>query len=274
MRSEEAEKVRPSIEVRRIDLEFSSALGARYAGDNPLLSALFAALSVAFPPGERFFIASVRHYLPEVKDKALRKAIFAFIGQEANHTKEHLVFNQFLDDVGYPALAMQEWVTRRIEDMQSRSTPAQCLARTAALEHFTAIMASAVLGHPELLERMPEEVAKLWAWHAIEEIEHRSVAFDVYQEMVGDEALRLRTMRVVTAFFCTLVSLRTVRMLQATGGLSDVIGIAQGLNVLWGVPGVFRKIVPQYLDYYRPGFHPSQHDYSHLVGPAMERYLS
>lgn len=268
-----ARKPRPKIEVRRMDLDFSGVTSARYAGDDPLLSALFASLSVAFPPGERFFIASVRHFLPHIEDGALRKAVFAFIGQEANHTKEHLAFNELLDRLGYPALAMQEWVTARIERVQAKSTPEANLARTAALEHFTAIMASAVLEHGELLEAMPPEVAKLWAWHAIEEIEHRSVAFDVYREVVGDEALRLHTMRLVTLFFCTLVSLRTVRMLQATGGIHDLRGIARGLNVLWGRPGIFRKLIPRYLDYYRSDFHPSQHDYDGCIDWAKERYL-
>jgi hypothetical protein len=262
------------IEVRRLELAFSDAAGPRYAGGDPLLSALLASLSVAFPPGERFFIASVRHYLPRIEDKALRKAIYAFIGQEANHTKEHQAFNEFLERVGYPALRMQRWVTERLERIERASAPAQNLARTAALEHFTAILASAILEHRALLESMAPAAAKLWAWHAIEEIEHRSVAFDVYREAVDDEALRVRTMVQVTALFCTLVSLRTVLMLRASGDLRDVRGIARGLNLLWGRPGIFRRIIPRYFDYYRPDFHPSQHDYGDCVAWAKARFLS
>jgi predicted metal-dependent hydrolase len=62
-------------------------------------------------------------------------------------------------------------------------------------------------------------------------------------------------------------------MMRAVGTLSDVRGIASGLDLLWGRTGVFRKIIPRYLDYYRPGFHPSQHDYDDVVGWAKERYL-
>jgi hypothetical protein len=263
----------PTIEVRHLDIEFSDSMGPRWAGDNPLSSALLGSLSVAFPPGERFFIESVRHYLPRLEDAALRKAVFAFIGQEANHNKEHRAFNEHLDRAGYPALAMQEWVARRIARIQAASSPEANLARTTALEHFTAIMASAILEHPELLEGMSPPAAKLWAWHAIEEIEHRSVAFDVYQRAVGDEALRVRTMFLVTLFFTTLVSLRTVWMMRATGALSDLGPIGEGLNVLWGRPGIFRKIIPRYLDYYHPDFHPSQHDYDRCVATAKARYL-
>lgn len=263
----------PTIRVRRMGLTFPSATRARGLDENPLLSALMASLSVAFPPGERFFIDSVRHFLPQIDDPRLREEIRAFIGQEANHTKEHLAFNAFLEEVGYPAEAMQEVVTRRIRKIQEASTPAANLARTAALEHFTAIMASAILEHSEVLETMSEPEAKLWAWHAIEEIEHRSVAFDVYRRVVGDEALRLRTMRVVTVFFIGLVSMRTIAMMRATGTLRDPRAILEGLNVLWGRPGIFRKIVPRYLDYYRRGFHPSQHDYGACVERAKARYL-
>ena len=265
---------RPKITVRRMGLEFPESMRAPWLEGNSFLGAVLASLSVAFPPGERFFIESVRHFLPQIDDPELRQEIRAFIGQEANHTKEHLAFNAFLDEAGYPAIAMQEWVGRRIKRIQRASSPEANLARTAALEHFTAIMASAFLDHPELLESLSEPAARLWAWHAIEEIEHRAVAFDVYQRCVGDERLRLRTMLVVTAFFTTLVSLRTFWMMRATGSAGDVRAVAEGLDLLWGRPGIFRKILPLYLAYYRPDFHPSQHDHGAAVARAKARYLA
>jgi len=256
-----------------MDLEFSDSIPAFWFDDNPMLSSLLGALSVAFPPGERYFIESVRHYLPLLVDPELRKQVRAFAGQEANHTKEHLAFNRFLDRMGYPATAMERYATKRIGAVQRSSTPEENLARTAALEHFTAILAGAFLEHPEVLDRMSPEVATLWAWHAIEEIEHRAVAFDVYKEAVDDEALRIRKMVESTVVFIGITAVRTVLMMHATRTLRDVRSSAKGLFLLWGRPGVLRAVVPRYLAYYRRDFHPSQHDHFAALERAKARYL-
>jgi len=257
-----------------MDLEFAESTTAeRWTEDDALLKCLLGALSVAFPPGERLFIESVRHYLPQIEDPTLRGQIKSFIGQEANHTKEHLVFNEFLQKTGFPARAMERWVTDRIARIQKASRPEANLARTAALEHFTAILASAILESPEILEKLDPEEAKLWAWHAIEEIEHRAVAFDVYKEAVDDEELRIRTMKMVTALFITMVSIRTAIFMHLSGRLFDPRASAQGFDLLWGRAGMVRKILPHYLAYYRRDFHPSQRDNRTSVEAAKERYL-
>lgn len=265
--------VRNAIKVRRMDLEFPDSIPEFWWDDNPFLSAIGVALSVSFPGGERFFISSVRHFVARIEDPVLREQVRAFIGQEANHTKEHIAFNRFLDSKGYPATAMEKFVGERIAEVQKASSPERNLARTAALEHFTAIMAGALLEHPDVLERMSPQAAKLWAWHAIEEVEHRSVAFDVYKAAVDDEALRIRMMLIVTAFFIGINTARTAVLLKRSGKLLDLKSLATGANLLWGRPGIFRKLIPRYLAYYRKGFHPSQHDDAAFVDLAKRRYL-
>ncbi len=263
------------ITVRRMDLTFDESTPTYWFDDNPYLTSILNALAIPFPPGERDFIRSVRHFLPQVEDTGLRAAVRAFIGQEANHTKEHIAFNQFLEDRGFPARAMEDFVTQRLETMHARSTPAENLARTAALEHFTAILAHSLLDSLPLVETMSPEAARLWVWHAIEEIEHRSVAFDVYETAVGDEKLRLRVMVQATFFFLLMNSLRARELIKrsdpAKRGLRPALRAA---NVLFGKPGVFRKVLPLYVSYYRRGFHPSDHDNREVVERAKARYLS
>lgn len=268
-----ADAPRPLIKVRKMDLRFADAMPERWFDDNAMLTATLSALAVSFPAGERFFIASVRHFLPKITDPSLREAVHAFIGQEAHHTKEHVAFNRFLAEKGLPVERMERFLTAGITRLQRTSTPEANLARTAALEHFTAILAGSLLEHPEALDMMPDEVAKLWAWHAIEEIEHRSVAFDVYQSCVGDEALRRRMMAVVTVMFLTMNTLRSGVLFRAMGGLREPRAALKALDLMWGRPGVFRKVIPQYREYFREGFHPSQHDYGPAVERAKERYL-
>ncbi|MCA9640277.1 MAG: metal-dependent hydrolase [Polyangiaceae bacterium] len=263
----------PSIKVRRMDFEFGEETPTFWFDDNPLLTATLSALAVSFPPGERYFIASVRHFLDRVKDPELLAQVKAFVGQEANHTKEHIAFNQFLDSRGFPATAMEKWVADRVAELQKRSSPEANLARTAALEHFTAILASVLLEHPEIAQRMSPEVAKLWVWHAIEEVEHRSVAFDVYKTAVDDEQLRIKVMLLTTVIFITVNAVRTTMLLRASGRQRELLPILKALNVMWGRPGLFRKVVPRYLEYFRKDFHPSQLDSGAFLEAAKRQYL-
>lgn len=256
-----------------MDFEFPDSMPTLWFDDNAYLTSVLNALAVSFPPGERFFIGSVRHFLPRIEDPELREAVRLFIGQEGNHTKEHLAFNSFLDSRGLPASGMEEWVRRRLSKLRKVSSPEENLARTVALEHFTAVLAGALLEHPEVLELMAPEAAKLWAWHAIEEVEHRSVAFDVYKAAVDDEQLRLQTMRQVTVIFVVVNAIRTAILMRATGKLFDLRAIVKGTQLLWGKPGIFRKIIPQYLAYFRSDFHPSEHDNEADVARAKQRYL-
>lgn len=261
------------IKVRRMDFEFTPDIPENWADDNALLTALLAALSASFPPGERYFIESVRHFADRESDPELKERVRGFIGQEANHTKEHLAFNRFLDARGLPVGKMQDLVEEAIASLKKRSSPEENLARTAALEHMTAFLASALLDSPEYLERMHPTVAAFWAWHAIEEIEHRAVAFDVYKKYVDDEWLRLRTMAKVTFFFSIVNAARTLVILKKTGNLLNVPAWARGLDALFGRQGILRRAMPLYRAYYRRGFHPDQHDNRAAVESAKSEYL-
>lgn len=261
------------ITVRQMDSEFTTVIPKYWANNNPYLTSLLAAFSVGFPSGERFFIDSVRHYQSQINDPILKDEIKGFIGQEAQHTKEHITFNNFLEKHGYPANKHAESAKRLITRLQKKSSPARNLARTVALEHFTAIICSSILENSELLESTHPLVAKLWAWHAIEEVEHRTVAFDVYKKTVNNEAIRLIEMILVTIGFISNISIRSTRMHIAAGGKLDIKQFANALNTLWGSPGVFRKVIPQYFSYYKKDFHPSQHENSMFLEKAKIYWL-
>lgn len=262
-----------SITVRRMAFAFTPDIPENWGADNPMITALMAGLSAVFPPGERYFIESVRHYADRVQDPELKERIRGFVGQEANHSKEHSAFNRFLDARGLPVGRIEKFVEGRLETLKKRSSPEANLARTAALEHMTAFLASALLENPEILARVHPTVAAFWAWHAIEEIEHRSVAFDVYKQFVDDERLRLRAMATITALFCGLSAIRTAVIMRRTGNLLNLPAWAGGLGMLFGRAGLLRTTLPLYRAYYRRDFHPDQHDNRAAVDRAKRQYL-
>jgi uncharacterized protein len=155
--------------------------------------------------------------------------------------------------------------------LRKKTAPAAArLAVTCALEHFTAILAEQLLTDEAHRHALDPSVRDLWVWHALEESEHKAVAFDVFQEVSASYTIRIRVMIIVTLFFVGFISYSHVRLLSARG-LLGAGNVARTLDYLWLRPGLFRRLVPQYLAYFRPGFHPNDRDTSGLLADWRER---
>ncbi|WP_097458805.1 metal-dependent hydrolase [Mangrovitalea sediminis] len=262
------------LKVRKIDFEFTDDIPEFWYAGDPFRTLLLAALSGGFPEGERFFIDSVRHFQDRITDPALKKAIRSFIGQEAHHAKQHHALNGFLSRRGYPVDSIDRGVGKLMNLFRNYMTPERQLAHTAAIEHFTAIMAEhVIMGDLDELRKMAPEMARIWAWHAVEESEHKAVAFDVYKETVDDEWVRISQMMLATFLFLTFSSIDFLRMLRRSGHMTDLKMWMNGINHYWGRPGVFRRLIPKYLRYYRRDFHPWQEDNSARVDSVKTEFL-
>jgi predicted metal-dependent hydrolase len=160
------------------DLHFrtESARGAAWLGGDPVATAVFNALSLTFPDGERMFIESVRAFRSGLQGKLAEDAR-AFIAQEAIHSREHASLNAHLDRRHYPVERIEGSVRRRLAFLRKLG-PMRMLGVTIALEHFTAMLADLFDSDPQLWNGTPEEILRLWRWHAMEETEHKAVAFD------------------------------------------------------------------------------------------------
>jgi predicted metal-dependent hydrolase len=260
-------------EVRRPDFDFPADLPKWWWDNNPMKTLLLAALSSGFPPGERFFIDSVRYYQDRITDPELQKAIRGFIGQEAHHSKEHKALNGFLEDRGI-GLGRLEHEIAMFMDRLRKLSPERQLAHTVAVEHFTAMMAEEFLLKFDALEEMDPRMAPIWAWHAIEEAEHKAVAFDVYKAVGGSEFVRVTEMMAVSVLFPLFSTVHLVQLMKEAGELGNVKAWAQGLNYFFGYPGVFRKLMPAYFKFYSPTFHPWKTDSRGLLAKAKAKWLS
>lgn len=260
--------------VRQPEFDFAKDDLPRYwwAGD-PLKTLLLAALSSGFPPGERFFIDSVRHYEKQITDPELKKAIKGFIGQEAHHSREHALMNGFLQERGVNLARLEKEIQNFMDWMRAHLSPERQLAHTVAVEHFTALMAEDFLLKYDALEEMDPRIAPLWAWHAIEESEHKAVAFDVYKAIGGSEWVRVSEMALVSIMFPLFSTIHLARLMKADGELGNIKSWLSGINYMWGKPGVFRRLLPNYLKFYSPTFHPWNHDARDLVERAKKKWL-
>lgn len=260
-----------NIPPRRLDFEFSTDSERYYYDNNPYLSSFLTTLSSLFPAGESFFVESVRHYRERITDPVLKAQVAGFIGQEAMHSKEHDAFNDMATRQGYPVDKLDRDVSKLLSFVQKTLPKSMQLAATVALEHYTAIIAEMLLRDPEVQQKFSAEVRQLWLWHALEENEHKTVAYDVYQQMVDSYALRVVTMAVATVIFFAVTFAFHGRMLAADGQLFKFRQNWQAVKYLWnGKKGIFSRLLPQYLDFFKPSFHPKDHDTDALLAQWKE----
>jgi predicted metal-dependent hydrolase len=215
---------------------------------------------------------SVRRFRDRIDDEEQRAAIDAFIGQEAMHGRAHRAFNDMVRQRDLAVSAEAEAKLRRLLGFARRTlTPKGQLAITCALEHFTAILAEQLLEDEGHRDAGDPSVQPLWIWHALEESEHKAVAYDVYEAVGGTYPRRIALMLVATAFFFVETAIVHTRFLRAGGQLWNVRGWLRAMGYFWVRPGLFRKLIPAYLDYFRPGFHPGDRDTTALVATWRER---
>ncbi len=260
--------VNPSVQQRDIHFDLSETRLCDWHGGGPHVSLFFNALSPFFPEGEKFFIRSVRRYAADIDDPRLSADVKGFIGQEAMHGREHQEYNRRMVEAGLPADKVEKFVTHDLRLVEKFFSDRAKLAMTIALEHLTAIMASVLLAEPRALAGSDKAMAALWRWHAIEETEHKAVAFDVYRQVApGLRGYLLRCLiMLITSFFFSL-ELLVVHILFCTraGVAGDGRGWLRCWWFLWGTPGMRRRILLPWLAWFKPGFHPWQDDNRHHI---------
>ena len=260
------------IRPRQPDFGLPTPMLRHWHGGDAFKTHFFDAMSVLFPDGERFFIDSVRLFRERVDDPLLKEQIRGFIGQEGHHSREHALYSERLRALGYDVDYLERGLKRRLAFVQKYLSPELQLAATTSVEHLTAIMADALLSRAPWLAGADPAMARLWRWHALEESEHKAVAFDVYQQVCASPWLRRRAMLQSTFFFTRDVTKGLVHMLKRDGLLWKWRIWRDGLRWMWGKDGLFRPLVKVYLDFYRRDFHPWQHDNQALIARYREEF--
>lgn len=239
--------------------------------NDPVPTAFYNALSALFPLGERFFMDSVKHFRDRTDGK-LKEQVADFLYQEAMHTREHVVFNKMATDAGYDIKKLENRAARLLGWARKKRQIYQ-LAATAALEHFTAMMAHALLADSRHLRDAPEEARQMWEWHAMEEIEHKAVAYDTYMAALkkwpafARWGLRSIVMIVATILFI-YAAIANTKDLFRQDGIDNGKSWRRLARYLFVEPGLLRKVLKSYFSYYRPGFHPWEEDDRALLAKA------
>lgn len=259
------------IPPRHMQFSFPAAADRYFFYDgNPLASLLFVVFSGIFPPGERFFVESVRHFRERISDPVLKAQVAGFIGQEALHGREHDSLNAFFATrdiaVDIPERHVR-WALRQLE----RLPPRLQLACTTAMEHFTAHLAEAWLTDLDFRAGADPEMLKLWSWHALEELEHKSVAYDVFEQVGGTRRERQLAVALVAGILGPAILSGYARLLITEGQLFNREENRRGLRALFGRRGFISRLMPHMPTFWRAGFHPRQQDTAALEAIWRER---
>ena len=250
------------IEPRDLRFEFDSRRAATWHPMGVHVAHWNNAFSLFLPAGEAFFIESVRRFVPDLRSERLRADVRTFIAQEAMHAREHDRYNRMLDDAGYPA----RYLAKRVQNFTrwcGRHLPARSqLAATVACEHLTTLLAHTTLADERVLAGADSAPAALWWWHALEESEHRAVAFDVYREVTAGTLLayprRAIAMLVLAAAFGLGMLTFTCLLVRRDRRAADLHGWATLWRWLVREPGQLRGHVGGVIDFLRPRFDPRE----------------
>ncbi|WP_448761290.1 metal-dependent hydrolase [Acinetobacter tandoii] len=266
-----------SFPVRRMNFNFEN-VPEYWMNGSAGLTHFMTALSALFPAGEQFFIDSVRavRYHSAIKEnEALQKEISAFIGQEAMHTQEHVGFNASAQKYGHDVACLEQQTDKVIQGFRKAAAilfkPVGVtqemidLMGTTALEHFTATIASQLLINRHIQELMTDEtMSTMWYWHAIEENEHKAVAYDVFEGVFGTgvKAYLARCGSLIAAMATLFVvqSYFVLRLLKQDNQLN--LKALKDIYVYGYSPskGIITGMGREMLAYFKQGFHPNHLD--------------
>jgi predicted metal-dependent hydrolase len=250
------QKVTSPFNARDIKLDFDQ-IETYWFDNDPFKSRFFDALSTLFPDGERFFIETARVYRDQVTDPKLKAELAAFVRQEGHHGKLHAKYNHHLQQQGLNTEAIFERNRKILGRYKRWLSPKSALAITCALEHLTAIMGQRFMENMEMFDSADEILRALYFWHGVEEIEHKAVCYDLYTQVAkGGYVRRVLLQMFISMMFVRGTLLVTYRML-AHDGQNTLDNWKRGMQWLWGKKGIMRPLLKDYLQYFKPGFHPN-----------------
>jgi predicted metal-dependent hydrolase len=268
--------------VRRVDYDYFPPIKENkyWLEDSPVMTHFFNAFQSTFPEGEKLFIQAaldgVSILLKKGKiDKQFRIDLSNFMHQEASHSQQHKKWTRALVQLGYRDLKSYDDQLKHFRIFSRKYFPTILrLSITAAAEHYTASLAY-LFTHirPKMLIHFPLEFKGLLLYHAMEEIEHKSVCFDLYQNVSGSYIIRMVGFLFVTIDLIYNVYVRIKYLLKKDGNFRLKVRLTL-LNFIFGRNGVVKGLLFRVKEFLKPSFHPWKTDERAFINKFFQKYQS
>jgi predicted metal-dependent hydrolase len=245
--------------ARRVRFEWPADLDPVWTPAVPELAIAANAVSLLMPHAEPYVVHAVRAVADDLEDPEVAADARAYAAQEAQHHAQHRRFNDILIH-RYPKLERHDRTWKRLfQWLRGRDTKFG-LAFAAGFEAIAFVAARWVDDHQRLLRDGNPTATTMFLWHLAEEVEHKEVAFDVY-EAAGGGRLRYAWAMTVAALVMAIGAFTgTVSMLRAEHRLLSPT--AHVRLARWSLSFIFAAL-PVMVVSALPGSHPSK-----LVDPA------
>ena len=239
----------------------------RYWNDNsPFKTHFLNALSITLPDCEKFFIETVILYSKKITDHNQITEVKEFIKQESHHSRAHRKYNKWLSAQGLPVDTLQRDQTRMWSIASTHLGDSNRLALTICVEHVTVVYASVFLQHQQILNNMHPHFRKIWKWHALEEIEHKAVAMNVWNALEGNDLRKNLIMFLVLPTYIWYVGKNTLTFLYVDKELFKWQTLKDSVHFFFNKDtGLLRKSFLPWFEFLKRDFHPNDQDHSNIL---------
>lgn len=245
---------------------WDKSLPRNWNDDSPFKTHFLNALSITLPECEKFFIETVRHHIKAIDDPVLLAEAKEFVKQESHHRNAHSHYNDWLEQNGLPVTNLQGASDNMWDFVRKYLDKRLWLALTICVEHITVVYASVFLAHREILENMHPQFEHIWRWHAVEELEHKAVAMDVWYATVDNNFLKNLAMLFVLPTYMWYVGKNTIVFLHADGQLWKWRTWKDMIHFLFNFEtGLLTKSFIPWLEFLHSDFHPNKQDHKELL---------
>lgn len=187
------------MEARTLNVDWSN-IPVVWIPNQKLASFALNATHIMLPPGELWFCRLFNKALPHIQDEQLKQQVKLFVAQEGAHAQGHRKVLKLYEDQGWDFSISHQRLNfifgrllgeRMFNLWQPRGKWVRRWLRmrigmVAGIEHLTCVFGNWILNNKTLeAAGANKAVLDLLVWHGAEEIEHRTVAYDLYKHMGG-----------------------------------------------------------------------------------------
>jgi predicted metal-dependent hydrolase len=183
------------IPVRRMSFEFPDDMDLVFIEGDPKLSYFFLGSWMMLPHLEPYLIRTVQAAMATVKDPVLLEEMKRFCAQEGQHFRQHAKANEVIKRRHPAGPRLAELEAEVAAEFQTWSTSKPLKFNLAYAEGFESMTSAGACTQMRvgMFDTMKEPIRGLMHWHIMEELEHRTVCFDAYEQAGGGYWYRLKT---------------------------------------------------------------------------------